>query len=88
MNLSVAVGYAVRAIFVRIREQRLDEQFMQRRAFDDDRDRLEKDALRDVLQLDPEERHARMLQLFEQELVKFESQVQAGPKLPRLILFD
>lgn len=82
------VGYAVRAIFVRIREERLAEQFLQRSAFDDDRDRLEKAALRDVMQLDPEQRHARMLQLFEQELVKFESQVPSGPKLPRLILFD
>lgn len=82
------VGYAVRAIFMRIKEQRLTEQLAQRQLFESKRDRLEKDVLRDVMQLSPEERHARMTALFEKEQAQFEAEISSAARLPRLILFD
>ena len=82
------VGYAVRAIFVRLREEALAERFVQRKGFDQRRDRLEQDMLRDAVLLSPAEREARMLVLFEQERREFATQVTAGAKLPRLIMYD
>jgi hypothetical protein len=82
------VGYSVRAIFVRIREERLADQFAARRRFDAERDRLERDLLRDAVLLEPEERKQRVAEMFQEELAKFEKSVAACEKLPRLILFD
>jgi hypothetical protein len=82
------VGYAVRAIFVRIREQTLAQQFEQRQSFDTERDKMEKELLRDMILLDPEVRKAKMEEMFAREQANFERNVQASPQLPRLILFD
>lgn len=82
------VGYAVRAIFMRIREESLSAQFEARRSFDRHRDRLEMDLLRDALILDEAHRQQRTEEIFKQEKARFEAQVQQSPHLPRLILFD
>ena len=82
------VGYSVRAIFVRIREERLGQQFALRKQFDEERDHQEKDLLRDAILLDEDERRTRVQAMFDEELRKFELAVKAAPKLPRLILFD
>ena len=82
------VGYAVRSIFIRVREERLSEQYAERKVFDDARDLKEKDMLRDALLMTDEERHATMAQLFEQERSDFQNRLSTGPKMPRLILYD
>ena len=82
------VGYNVRSIFVRVREERLALHFEERAAFDADRDVREKELLRDCMLLDEDERHEHMAKLFEQERAEFESRVRQGHKMPRLILFD
>jgi len=82
------VGYAVRAIFARLREEALAESFVQRKSFDQRRDHLEQEMLRDAVLLSPSEREERMLVLFEQERREFATQVIAGTKLPRLIMYD
>jgi hypothetical protein len=82
------VGYAVRAIFIRLREEQLSERFAQRKAFDSRRDRLEQDMLRDAVLLSAEERDMRMNTLFDTERAEFSRHVHSGAKLPRLILYD
>ena len=82
------VGYAVRAIFVRIREQSLAEQFEKRLDFDRSRDHMERNLLRDALLLDHEDRQKRTEEIFAMEKARFEAQVFKAPHLPRLILFD
>lgn len=82
------VGYAVRQIFVRLREEQVAIKFERRQRFDILRDEMEKDVLRQsVLQTD-EERHAKIEELFVRERDDFEKQLATAPKLPRLILFD
>lgn len=82
------VGYAVRAIFVRIREQSLADQFELRRDFDRSRDLLERNLLRDALLLDHEDRQKRTDEIFAMEKERFGAQLYKAPHLPRLILFD
>lgn len=82
------VGYNVRSIFVRVREERLSLHFEERAAFDAERNTREKELLRDAMLMDEAERHEHMARLFEQERVEFESRVRQGHKMPRLILFD
>lgn len=82
------VGYAVRAIFVRIREQSLADQFEKRLDFDRSRDHMERNLLRDALLLDQEDRQKRTEEIFAMEKARFEAQVFKAPHLPRLILFD
>ena len=82
------VGYAVRAVFVRLREQTLERQFEARRAFDRIRDHRERELLRDALLMDDTDRHAATDQIFAEEKLHFEAQVAQAPHLPRLILFD
>ncbi|MBI5609208.1 MAG: hypothetical protein HY902_10055 [Deltaproteobacteria bacterium] len=82
------VGYAVRAIFMRIREESLNLQYEARRTFDKQRDALEKELLRDALLLDEAHRQERTHEMFALEQAKFEAQVASTPHLPRLILFD
>lgn len=82
------VGYAVRAIFVRLREEALAERFAKRKAFDSRRDRMEQQMLRDAVLLSVDEREERMRAMFEQERCEFATQVTSGAKLPRLIMYD
>ncbi|MSQ83117.1 MAG: hypothetical protein EXR77_09445 [Myxococcales bacterium] len=82
------VGYAVRAIFVRMREDNLQYQFAARATFDRERDATERELLRDVLLLPDDERLQRTQEMFADELHRFEAQVSKAPHLPRLVLFD
>ncbi len=82
------VGYAVRAIFVRLREESLLRTFALRAEFDRHRDKQEKELLRDALLLDDTDRAERTAAMFREELQNFEAQVAKAPHMPRLILFD
>ncbi len=82
------VGYAVRAIFVRLREESLMRTFALRAEFDRKRDIQEKELLRDALLLDDSDRAERTKAMFREELENFEAQVAKAPHMPRLILFD
>ncbi len=82
------VGYGVRAIFVRIREESVKRQFDLRDAFDRVRDKRERELLRDALLLDDTDRRQRTEDMFREEKDKFAEQVYKAPHLPRLILFD
>ncbi|MBM4345013.1 MAG: hypothetical protein FJ100_16715 [Deltaproteobacteria bacterium] len=82
------VGYAVRAIFVRLREESLQRSFALRAEFDRNRDKQEKELLRDALLLDDTDRAERTAAMFREELQNFEAQVAKAPHMPRLILFD
>jgi hypothetical protein len=82
------VGYAVRAIFARLREEELEARMNERREFDAERDKEERELLRDAVLLSPEERQARFDELFAKEREKFASHVHIGRQLPRLILYD
>lgn len=82
------VGYAVRATFVRIREENLLYQFAARAAFDRHRDEKEKELLRDAMFLDAADRLAKTAAMFEEERRDFQRQIHSAPTMPRLILFD
>jgi hypothetical protein len=80
------VGYAVRQIFMRIREERHDDELRRRRAFDKKRDKIEIEALREMLDSTPDERETLRRKLFEEEAKLFSQIVPDTEKLPRLIL--
>jgi len=82
------VGYAVRAVFMRIREEHLRQRLAVRAEYDRGRDRREVEFLRDALLLDDTDRRQRTQEMFKAELEQFEAQVAKAPHLPRLILFD
>jgi hypothetical protein len=81
------IGYAVRAVFMRLREEWLAEQQKELDKFDTERDHRERELLRDMVVLTPEERRARMDQLFVEERAKFIEEVKLK-RLPHLILFE
>ncbi|MBI2376350.1 MAG: hypothetical protein HYV07_20315 [Deltaproteobacteria bacterium] len=80
------VGYAVRAIFMRLREDRLRTELEMRKSFDGERDKQEHAALRAMILADPSERERLSVQLFEKEAEAFRRIVTSDFKLPRLIL--
>ncbi len=80
------VGYAVRAIFMRLRESRLHAELERRRAFDRDRDTQEREALRAMIFAEAQDREKLARELFEREAAAFRSVVTSEEKLPRLIL--
>ena len=82
------VGYAVRAIFARMRDDEVEKQMQHRRVFDTERDRLEQNMLRDAVILSPAERQARLAAMFEKEQADFAAHLATERQLPRLILYD
>jgi hypothetical protein len=82
------VGYGVRAIFMRLREQWLSQQQSLLRQFDASRDKQERDVLRDLVMLAPEERQQKLNELFESERARFREAMPNLPRLPHLILFE
>jgi len=82
------VGYAVRAIFMRLREETLQRTYAARAEFDRRRDVQERELLRKALLLDDADRSERMAAMFQDELRAFEAQVAKAPRMPRLLLFD
>lgn len=80
------VGYAVRAIFMRLRESRLQAELERRRSFDRDRDTQEREALRAMIFAEKEDREKLAAELFAREQAAFQSVMTSEDKLPRLIL--
>lgn len=82
------VGYAVRAIFMRLRDQWLAEQQEVLRRFDNERDHVEREVLRDLVVLETEERQKRLDSMFETERRRFVQEMPKLKRLPHLILFE
>lgn len=82
------IGYAVRAIFMRLREQWLAEQRQVLRQFDAERDHIEREVLRDMVILEADERMARLTEMWKLEQEKFREQMPKLKRLPHLILFE
>lgn len=80
------VGYAVRSIFMRIRDQRLDDEVAARKGFDRQRDVLEREALKDMIDATPEQRAELAKELFAEQEKQFQSVITKSKRLPRLIL--
>ncbi len=82
------VGYAVRAIFMRMRHEWLEKHDRVLEQFDDERDRIEKEALRDMVVLEEDERKVKLQQLFATEQKRFAEQLPKLKRLPHLIMFE
>ncbi|MEQ1503031.1 MAG: hypothetical protein ABMB14_12415 [Myxococcota bacterium] len=82
------IGYAVRAIFMRLREDWLSEQQAVLRRFDAERDHVEREVLRDMVMLETEERERRLEQMFHHEQERFQASMPRLRRLPHLILFE
>ncbi len=82
------IGYGVRAIFMRLREQWLADHEVALKQYDTDRDRNERELVRDMVVLEDDERKAKMDQLFEQQHDRFVNALPRLRKLPHLILFE
>lgn len=80
------VGYAVRSIFTKIRDERLATEILARKRFDRVRDAREHELLKDVIDATPEEREQMATKLFEDEAKLFRTVMVRQQKLPRLIL--
>jgi hypothetical protein len=82
------VGYAVRAIFMRMRHEWLDKHDRELQRFDDERDRIEREALRDMVVLEEHERKAKLQEMFALEQKRFAEQLPKLKRLPHLIMFE
>lgn len=82
------IGYGVRAIFMRLREQWIAEHEVALSKYDADRDLNERELVRDMVVLEDDERKARMDELFEQQHAKFVTNLPKLRRLPHLILFE
>jgi hypothetical protein len=82
------VGYAVRAIFMRMRHEWLEKHDRVLKRFDDERDWIEKEALRDMVVLEEAERRAKLQELFALEQKRFAEQLPKLKRLPHLIMFE
>lgn len=82
------IGYGVRAIFMRLREQWLADHEVALTQYDAERDRTERELVRDMVVLEDDERKARMDELFEQQQERFANALPRLRKLPHLILFE
>lgn len=80
------IGYAVRQIFMRLREERRQAEAKKRKTFDRERDRIEEEALREMMDVSREEQEVLRKKMFEEEAALFQSIVPDVEKLPRLIL--
>jgi hypothetical protein len=80
------VGYGVRSIFMRVREERLALELRQRRAFDRERDEKEQEVLREMLDAPANQREELTKKLFAEEAEAFKKILPKTDKLPRLIL--
>ncbi len=82
------VGYGVRAIFMRLREQWLEEHAAALATYDVERDRSERELARDMVVLEEDERKAKMEALFVEQRAKFVDILPKLRRLPHLILFE
>jgi hypothetical protein len=82
------VGYGVRAIFMRIREQWLADHESALQKYDTERDQNERDLVRDMVVLEEDERKTKMDALFVQQHARFVNTLPRLRRLPHLILFE
>lgn len=82
------IGYGVRAIFMRLREDWLAEQQATLLSFDAERDDTERALLRDLVLLPEDERRRRLEAQFEREHARFAASMPRLRRLPHLILFE
>jgi hypothetical protein len=82
------VGYAVRAIFMRMRHEWLEKHDRELERLNDERDRLEKEALRDMVVLEDHERRVKLHEMFALEQKRFAEQLPKLKRLPHLIMFE
>jgi len=80
------VGYAVRSIFMKIRDERLAGEIHARKAFDKKRDVRENELLKAMVDASPEQRVEMSAKLFRDEEAAFQGVITQTNPLPRLIL--
>jgi hypothetical protein len=82
------IGYAVRSIFMRQRQDWLNQHGRMLERFDRERDRIESEALRDMVVLEDAERKAKLEEMFALEQKRFAEQLPTLRRLPHLIMFE
>ncbi len=82
------VGYAVRSIFMRQRQDWLNQHSSMLSRFDRERDRIEAEALRDMVVLEDAERKEKLEEMFALEQKRFAEQLPTLRRLPHLIMFE
>jgi hypothetical protein len=82
------VGYAVRSIFMRMRQDWLNAHAAMLVRFDRERDRIEAECLRDMVVLEDAERKAKLEEMFALEQKRFAEQLPTLRRLPHLIMFE
>jgi hypothetical protein len=82
------IGYAVRSIFMRQRQDWLNQHSRMLERFDRERDRIESEALRDMVVLEDAERKEKLEEMFALEQKRFAEQLPTLRRLPHLIMFE
>ncbi len=82
------VGYAVRAIFLRMRREWLDAHEELREKFDRERERIEKETMRDLVLLEDDERERKVRELFALEQKRFAADLPKLRRLPHLVMYE
>jgi hypothetical protein len=82
------VGYAVRAIYMRLRQEWLEEHAAVMRRFDRIRDRNARDAIRDMLLLEESERKEKLAEMLARAQERFAEQLPKLRRLPHLIMYE
>jgi hypothetical protein len=82
------VGYAVRAIFMKLRHDWLEKHDTLLHRFDDERDRIEREVLRDMVVLEEDERRLKLAEMFAIEQRRFAEELPKLRRLPHLIMYE
>jgi hypothetical protein len=82
------VGYAVRAIFLRMRREWLDAYDVLLEKFDRERDRIEKQTIRDLVTLEEADRRAKLGAMFAIEQKRFAADLPKLRRLPHLVMYE
>jgi hypothetical protein len=82
------VGYAVRAIFLRMRREWLDAYDVLLEKFDRERDRIEKETIRNLVNLEDADRRAQLGAMFEIEQKRFAADLPKLRRLPHLVMYE
>ena len=82
------IGYAVRSIFMRQRQDWSNQHGKMLERFDRERDRIEAEALRDMVVLEDAERKEKLEKMFALEQKRFAEQLPKLRRLPHLIMFE
>ena len=82
------VGYSVRAIFQRLRREWLDAHERRLERFDREREKIEKETMRDLVVLEDDERERRVRELFALQQKRFAADLPKLPRLPHLVMYE